>query len=546
MFGGYGEDNKILGDCFEFNVDRGVWRKVQLARSNGGIEPSGRYLHAACAIRDTIYLYGGNTNDFPRLSSKKSARSLQDSDELFAFETGTGRWREIKAGGRGRPSARHGHAMTSWRGNLVLCGGNTNSKSPSYLKDCYSFDVKTQRWDRMPDLPMGIAYHSVFAIGDELYLFGGHSGSRFIGELHKYDPSSRRWSVVSARGTRPSKRSGCTVQTVGDCAYVFGGYSDGTQDNEIYRFDQRHNRWMRVALRGSKPVKRAYLQSAFCRGYFYIFGGYNGNRCISDMQRVRLCGKLSPAFATLPLDRAVAEVISKFGIRGSGKVGSASELRWFVSSVQRRIRDAGAQDAGAQGASGSFSAAMDANRLSDKDLKMVDAVVQMGLKKENVVQALQQLKIEASRNGGRRVDQSSLVERIFENGASSDGKGRPPAPVSTPPPAPVSTGTPDRQGTGGSRGGSVFGLDGDDEDPPEDLVCPLTQELLKDPVVLEDGVTYERKAITDWLTRSNISPMTNNTLSSKAMVPNRALRAVIEKWKKAMVGKKKPSGVGSA
>jgi len=31
--------------------------------------------------------------------------------------------------------------------------------------------------------------------------------------------------------------------------------------------------------------------------------------------------------------------------------------------------------------------------------------------------------------------------------------------------------------------------------PPRELICPITQELLKDPVVAEDGHTYERNSL---------------------------------------------------
>ena len=39
--------------------------------------------------------------------------------------------------------------------------------------------------------------------------------------------------------------------------------------------------------------------------------------------------------------------------------------------------------------------------------------------------------------------------------------------------------------------------------PPRELVCPITQELLKDPVVAEDGHTYERNSLGE-TTRMNI------------------------------------------
>jgi hypothetical protein len=37
-------------------------------------------------------------------------------------------------------------------------------------------------------------------------------------------------------------------------------------------------------------------------------------------------------------------------------------------------------------------------------------------------------------------------------------------------------------------------------EPPSHLLCPITLQLLEDPVVATDGVTYERSAITKWRT----------------------------------------------
>jgi len=39
--------------------------------------------------------------------------------------------------------------------------------------------------------------------------------------------------------------------------------------------------------------------------------------------------------------------------------------------------------------------------------------------------------------------------------------------------------------------------------------------------------TYEMDAIQDWLKSNDTSPMTNEVLESKDLVPNRALQAII-------------------
>jgi hypothetical protein len=50
------------------------------------------------------------------------------------------------------------------------------------------------------------------------------------------------------------------------------------------------------------------------------------------------------------------------------------------------------------------------------------------------------------------------------------------------------------------------------------FVCPITHELLVDPVVAADGYMYERKAIESWLAISSNSPATNKPLRMNCSV----------------------------
>jgi len=67
--------------------------------------------------------------------------------------------------------------------------------------------------------------------------------------------------------------------------------------------------------------------------------------------------------------------------------------------------------------------------------------------------------------------------------------------------------------------------------PPRELICPITQELLKDPVVAEDGHTYERNSLTTWFTTMGRtrSPVTNSLLedtSAENLVTNLAVASM--------------------
>lgn len=50
-----------------------------------------------------------------------------------------------------------------------------------------------------------------------------------------------------------------------------------------------------------------------------------------------------------------------------------------------------------------------------------------------------------------------------------------------------------------------------------------------DPVITSDGHTYERSAIEKWLNYNNQSPMTREIITKDSIVPNIALRDIINK-----------------
>ncbi|KAE8896715.1 hypothetical protein PF005_g6346 [Phytophthora fragariae] len=75
------------------------------------------------------------------------------------------------------------------------------------------------------------------------------------------------------------------------------------------------------------------------------------------------------------------------------------------------------------------------------------------------------------------------------------------------------------------------GDDGDDDDEPtvpEQLICPITGCPMIDPVVAADGHSYEREAILQWFTNSDISPMTGMHMPTTQVFPNFTLRQLSE------------------
>ncbi|KAJ3692113.1 hypothetical protein LUZ60_012463 [Juncus effusus] len=66
---------------------------------------------------------------------------------------------------------------------------------------------------------------------------------------------------------------------------------------------------------------------------------------------------------------------------------------------------------------------------------------------------------------------------------------------------------------------------------PKDFCCPISLDLMRDPVVVSTGMTYDRSSIIQWIDEGHATcPNSGLSLSDTRLVPNRALRSIISHW----------------
>ena len=82
-------------------------------------------------------------------------------------------------------------------------------------------------------------------------------------------------------------------------------------------------------------------------------------------------------------------------------------------------------------------------------------------------------------------------------------------------------------GEGGSSGVASPSEASEAAEVPADFICPITAEIMTDPVSTVDGFTYEREAISKWLRTNDTSPRTGAKLESKTLIPNHLVRCVL-------------------
>lgn len=66
--------------------------------------------------------------------------------------------------------------------------------------------------------------------------------------------------------------------------------------------------------------------------------------------------------------------------------------------------------------------------------------------------------------------------------------------------------------------------------PPE-FQCPISIDLMKDPVIISTGITYDRESIETWISSGNKTcPVTNTVLTTFDQIPNHTIRKMIQGW----------------
>lgn len=65
---------------------------------------------------------------------------------------------------------------------------------------------------------------------------------------------------------------------------------------------------------------------------------------------------------------------------------------------------------------------------------------------------------------------------------------------------------------------------------PSYFVCPISMQLMKDPVTISTGITYDRQSIEKWLFKNTTCPVTRHPLSAVDLTPNHTLRRLIQAW----------------
>ena len=130
--------------------------------------------------------------------------------------------------------ARSCTAISVVNGEIYAIGGRgwsgIQSEPDPYLASVEAFNLKTNQWQEITEMPTPRTSHTASIIDGKIYVIGGYvqEDERYknLATIEIYDPATARWTQAT---DMLMGRSGHTTEVIDGQIYIFGGASDGAE-----------------------------------------------------------------------------------------------------------------------------------------------------------------------------------------------------------------------------------------------------------------------------------------------------------------------------
>jgi hypothetical protein len=136
-----------------------------------------------------------------------------------------------------------------------------------------SYDDSTGRWERMPDLPIGVDHPMAATVKglqsnapQGVFVFGGYSGNA-TARSFRFDLGTGRWNEIAPM---PGPRAAGAAVALGDRIFVVGGADGSRLIAPTYEYNVTTQQWRTVA---AIPTPRDHLAAVPLAGKVCAVGG---------------------------------------------------------------------------------------------------------------------------------------------------------------------------------------------------------------------------------------------------------------------------------
>jgi len=159
----------------------------------------------------------------------------------------------------------------------------------------------------VPLAPSARSGHSLTAVDEDLYLFGGQGdGSAAGNELYRWAGDAIGWLSVSPEGQLPPARSLHATAAYDGLLYVLQGWSFPTALDDVWAYDPGANAWSQVSPPAPRPSARSLHRAVALGDRIYLVGGVDetGTAALGDVWALTPASGSWEQRAPLPLDGA--------------------------------------------------------------------------------------------------------------------------------------------------------------------------------------------------------------------------------------------------
>jgi N-acetylneuraminic acid mutarotase len=128
------------------------------------------------------------------------------------------------------PEPRADYAAGVIDGKLIIAGGTYWDGTPGhwirkrYSASTHAFDPESKRWQRLPDMPLAIAFAASAVVGNTLLVFGGYTGTHVSRDIFALASKQGRYEWAR-KGQMEAERLFASAVVVDKTVYLVGGSS---------------------------------------------------------------------------------------------------------------------------------------------------------------------------------------------------------------------------------------------------------------------------------------------------------------------------------
>ena len=208
---------------------------------------------SAAAVGDKVYVVCGM-----QLGGLRSNR-------LFVYDTAADSWEQ-----RARLPIDLGadHCNLSSAGGKVYFTGGIRLGAGFLTPQTFVYDPSADSWTQKERMAVARGASGVAVLGGKIYVAGGEGAQLSGTAFEAFDLGTERWEVLP---NLPEQRTHLTAQAVGGKFYAIGGrLANGQVRGDVFEYDPAARTWRR---RTPMPTARAGMASGVIGGKIIVFGG---------------------------------------------------------------------------------------------------------------------------------------------------------------------------------------------------------------------------------------------------------------------------------